>query len=137
MAGCESSPWDSPPSHLHGQKSKFFLDYDRNWTVSIYFDKINKLKLSHYTTRRRLGERYSSYSFSTSALDGGEWSTSRPGRALYPGKGPPVPIVRVQEAGWVPEPVWTHRIEEKSFHLYRRSNIDRPIVQPVARYNTD
>jgi hypothetical protein len=43
--------------------------------------------------------------FSTSALDGGEWSASRPGRALDPGRGPPVPIV--QEAGWAPEPVWT------------------------------
>jgi hypothetical protein len=63
---------------------------------------------------RRLGERkYSSYSVSTSALDGGEWSASRPGRALPPGKGPPVPIV--QEAGWAPEPVWTQRLEEKSF----------------------
>jgi hypothetical protein len=29
--------------------------------------------------------RYSSYSFSTSALDGGEWSASRPGRAFTPG----------------------------------------------------
>jgi hypothetical protein len=58
------------------------------------------------------GERtYSSYSFSTSALDGGEWSASRPVRALPPGKGPPVPIV--QEAGWAPEPVWTQRLEEK------------------------
>jgi hypothetical protein len=54
-----------------------------------------------------------SYSFSTSALDRGEWSASRPGRALAPGKGPPVPIV--QEAGWAPEPVWTQSIEEKSF----------------------
>jgi hypothetical protein len=27
------------------------------------------------------------------ALGGGEWSASRPGRALPPGKGPPVPIV--------------------------------------------
>jgi hypothetical protein len=36
--------------------------------------------------------RYSSYSFLTSALDGGEWSASRPGRALLPGKGPQVPI---------------------------------------------
>jgi hypothetical protein len=56
--------------------------------------------------------RYSSYSFSTSALDGGEWSASRPGRAFTPGKGLPVPIV--QEAGWAPEPVWTQRLEEKS-----------------------
>jgi hypothetical protein len=57
--------------------------------------------------------RYSSYSFSTWALDGGEWSASRPGRALAPGKGTPVPIV--QEAGWAPEPVWTQRLEEKFF----------------------
>jgi hypothetical protein len=59
------------------------------------------------------GGMYSSYSFTTSQLDGGEWSTSRPGRALPPGKGPPVPIV--QEAGWAPEPVSTQRLEEKSF----------------------
>jgi hypothetical protein len=33
------------------------------------------VNMSHYTPQRRLGERkYSSYSFSTSALDGGEWS---------------------------------------------------------------
>jgi hypothetical protein len=51
----------------------------------------------------------------TSALDGGEWSASRPGRALPLGKGPPVPIV--QEAGWTPEPVWTQRLEEKSSAL--------------------
>jgi hypothetical protein len=45
-----------------------------------------------------------SYSFMTSAVDGDEWSASHPDRALPPGKGPPIPIV--QEAGWVPEPVW-------------------------------
>jgi hypothetical protein len=63
-----------------------------------------------------LGERrYSSYSFLISALDGGEWSASRPGRTLPPGKGHPVPIV--QEAGWAREPVWTQRLEEKSLSL--------------------
>jgi hypothetical protein len=72
--------------------------------------------------------RYSSYSFTTSALDRGEWSESRPGRALPPGKGPPV-----QEAGWAPEPVWTQRLEEKSFVPAR----DRtPIAQPVVRHYT-
>jgi hypothetical protein len=41
-----------------------------------------------------LGERrYSSYSFLTSALEGGEWSATRPGRALPPVKEPPVPLV--------------------------------------------
>jgi hypothetical protein len=73
-----------------------------------------KVKQSRYTPWRRLGgEEYSSYSFTTSALDGDEWSASRPGRTLPPGKGPPVPIV--QEAGWAPEPVWTQRLEGKSF----------------------
>jgi hypothetical protein len=35
--------------------------------------------------------------FHLTSLDGGEWSASRPDRALAPGKGPPVPIV--QKAG--------------------------------------
>jgi hypothetical protein len=61
--------------------------------------------------QRSLGERkYSFYSFLTSALDGVEWLASRPGRALPPGKGPPVPTA--QEAGWAPEPVWTQSLEE-------------------------
>jgi hypothetical protein len=47
--------------------------------------------------------RYSPSHSLTSALEGGERSASRPGRALPPGKEPPVPTV--QEAGWVPEPV--------------------------------
>jgi hypothetical protein len=79
--------------------------------------------------------RYSSYSFSTLALDGGEWSASRSGRALAPGKGPPVPIV--QQAGWAPEPVWTQRLEEKCFGLYQESNSNRSVVQSVVRHNTD
>jgi hypothetical protein len=58
-----------------------------------------KVKLSHHTPMEAQWERmYSSYSFTT--LDGGEWSTSRPGRALLPGEGPPVPTG--QEAGWAP-----------------------------------
>jgi hypothetical protein len=37
--------------------------------------------------------RYSSYSFLTLALEGGEWSPSHPGHALPLGKEPLVPIV--------------------------------------------
>jgi hypothetical protein len=56
---------------------------------------------------------------------------SRLGRALPPGKGPPVPIV--QEAGWAPEPVWTQGLEEK----FPAPVKDRtPIVQPVVRHYT-
>jgi hypothetical protein len=43
----------------------------------------------------------------------GEWSASRPGRALPLGKGPPVPTV--QEAGWAPEPVWIQKLEGNPF----------------------
>jgi hypothetical protein len=39
-----------------------------------------------------------------SALDGGEWSASRPGR-FTPREEPLVPIG--QEAGWASESVWT------------------------------
>ena len=45
---------------------------------------------------------YSSTLSLTSVLDGGGWSTTRPGR-LSPGKDP-VPIV--WEAGWAQGPVW-------------------------------
>jgi hypothetical protein len=58
-----------------------------------------------------------------------------PAALLPPGKWPPVPIV--QEAGRAPEPVWTQRLEEKSFCLCRESNLGRPAVQPVARHYTD
>jgi hypothetical protein len=81
------------------------------------------------------GRMYSSYSVTTSALDEGEWSASRPGRALTPVKRHPVPIV--QEAGWAPELVWTQRLEKESSRLCRGSNLDRPVVQSVVRHYTD
>jgi hypothetical protein len=107
------------------QQTLYFLICTEIWTV--------KVKLSRYTPWRRLeGRRYSFYSFSISALDWGEWSASRPGRALPQGKGPPVPTV--QEAGWTPELVWTQRIEEKP----SASVGDRtPVVQSVVRHYTD
>jgi hypothetical protein len=78
-----------------------------------------------------MGERrYSSYSYLTSALDGGEWSASRLGSALPPGEEPPVPIGQ-EAAGCAPEPVWTQRLEEKSF----ASVGDRtPVVQSVVSH---
>jgi hypothetical protein len=64
----------------------------------------SKVKLSHYRPcRHEGGEEYSSYSFLTSALDGGH--------PLLPGKIPHVPTG--QEAGWALETVWTQRLEEK------------------------
>jgi hypothetical protein len=64
----------------------------------------------------------------TTALEGGEESSSRPGRSLPPGKDP-VPIV--QQAGWAPGPVWTG--EENLVTTEIRSRT----VQPVASHYTD
>jgi hypothetical protein len=75
---------------------------------------------------------YSCYSFLTSTLDGCAWTASRPGRALPPRKGPPVPIV--QEAGWAPEQVWTQRLEEKSSAPAGDRTL---IVKSVVRHYTD
>jgi hypothetical protein len=92
-----------------------------------------KVKQSRYRYAGDKGERkYSSYSFLTSALDGGAWTASRPGRALHPGKGPPVPIV--QEVGWAPEQFWTQRLEEKSFAPAGHRTL---IVTSVVRHYTD
>jgi hypothetical protein len=65
----------------------------------------------------------------TSALDGGEWSASRSGRGLPPGKGPPV--ITGQEAGWAAD----SKVKGKN---PLASAEDRTyIVQSVARHYTD
>jgi hypothetical protein len=46
------------------------------------------------------------------------------------------PGTHLQEIGWAPGPVWTQRLEEKSFCLWRGSNLDRPLVKPVATHYT-
>jgi hypothetical protein len=59
--------------------------------------------------------------FLTSALDGSEWSASRPGRFIRE-KESPVPIGH--EAGWIPEP--SGRCEEKNPCPCRESNPGSP-----------
>jgi hypothetical protein len=53
--------------------------------LTILFLKKSKTVPLHAMEVHGGERRYSSYSFLTSALDGGEWSASRPGRALPPG----------------------------------------------------
>jgi hypothetical protein len=77
------------------------------------------------------GERkYSSYSFFTWTLDVVSGQRHSPA-ALYPRESTSCSLG--QEAGWASEPVWTQRLEEKSF----ASAEDRtPLVQIVVRQET-
>jgi hypothetical protein len=78
--------------------------------------------------------RYRSYSFSTSALDRGEWSASRPGRAFIPGEMTPGTHCT---GGWVgPRAGLDTEARGKTLCPRRESNPDRPVVQPVVRHYT-
>jgi hypothetical protein len=66
-----------------------------------------------------LGMEVYLHAFLTSVLDGGEGSTSRPGRVLSEITAP-VPIG--YEAGWAPELVWTWQQRQKN-----------PITAPVGK----
>jgi hypothetical protein len=100
--------------------SNFIMDFQcfdvkfKSCMCILSYSYLCKVKQCRYTPWRLLGERrYSSHSFTTSALDGGEWSVLRLGHTLPPGKGPLLPIG--QESGWAPELVCAHRLEELSF----------------------
>jgi hypothetical protein len=64
-------------------------------------------------------------SFLTSALDGGEWLTSRPGYP-NPGTSPPEPIG--WDTGWSPEPVWTLWNREKSCSAGKLTQFFEPVT---------
>jgi hypothetical protein len=84
---------------------------------------------------RHLGERrHSSYSLSISALDGGEWSASRPGRAFTPGERTPGTH---WTGDWVgPRAGLDTQARGKILRPRRGSNPDCPVVQPVVRHYT-
>jgi hypothetical protein len=78
--------------------------------------------------------RYSSYSFTTTALDWGERSASRIGRAFIPGKRTPGTH---WTGGWMgPRAGLDTEDREKILCPCRGSNLDRPVVQPVVRHYT-
>jgi hypothetical protein len=106
-----------------------------NYTVNRHYNMIlhKSNGVSTIAMQSHRGDRkYSSYSFLTSALDGDEWSATRPVGALPPWQAPPVPIG--QETRWASVLVWTQTLQEKSF----ASAGDRtPVVQSVVRHHTD
>jgi hypothetical protein len=70
----------------------------------------------------------------TSALDGGEWSASRPGRFTPKERAPATNCI----GGWVgPRAVLDTVVKRKIPSSRRESNPRPPIVQPVAQRYTD
>jgi hypothetical protein len=84
---------------------------------------------------RCIGEwRYSSMHSLTSALDGGEWSASRPGRFTSSERSPGTYWIGC----WLgPRTVLNAVVKRKIPSPRRESNSRTPIVQPVAQRYTD
>jgi hypothetical protein len=74
------------------------------------------------------------HAFLTSALDGGEWSASRPGLFTSRERTPGTRWI----GGWVgPRAGLDAVVKRKIPSLRRKSNPRTPIVQPVAQRYTD
>jgi hypothetical protein len=77
---------------------------------------------------------YSSTHSLTSALDGGGWSASRPGRFTLTERAPSTHWI----GGWVgPSAVLGAVVKRKIPSPRRESNTGTPIVQPLAQRYTD
>jgi hypothetical protein len=97
--------------------------------------ELQMVQLSATVPWRRIGEwRYSSTHSLTTALDGGEWSASRPGRFT--------PRERAPVTHWIGDwgglrAVLDAVVKRKISSLRRVSNPRTPIVQPIAQRYTD
>ena len=114
LTSSQHSATKAPPDLLQGRESRYLLNRGlvcsrdgpvvvekRKLSCPCRFSKFGSSNSYHNRQRRsRRGVNYSSTLSLTSALDGGGWSTSRPGH-FTPGKDP-VPIL--QEAVWAPGP---------------------------------
>jgi hypothetical protein len=91
-------------------------------------------KRSSPATRHGGAWRYSSYAFLTSALDGGEWSASRPDRALPRRKTAGTHCT----GGWVGLRAGLDtEVTGKFLCPCRGPNPDSPVVQSMVRHYTD
>jgi hypothetical protein len=99
------------------------------------YSKSKHSKLTLTTPWRRIGEwGYSSTHSLTSALDGGEWSASRPGRFTPWERAPGTHWI----GGWAGSGAVLDAVVKRKIPKPRReSNTTTPIVQPVAQRYTD
>jgi hypothetical protein len=134
----------SPYSEIKQQTKKLWNFYTRLWSSSQQACGIMKMSILSTLTKARLNVesikgvledwRHSSTHSLTSALDGGEWSASRPGRFITKERAPGSHWI----GGWVgPSAVLDTVMKRKIPSPHRKSNPRTPIVQPVAQRYTD
>jgi hypothetical protein len=88
----------------------------------------------HHAMKAYWEWRYSSTHSLTSALDGGDWSASRPGRFTLRERVPGTHWI----GGWMdPRSVLDTVVKRKISSPRQESNSRTPIVQPVAQRYTD
>jgi hypothetical protein len=117
---------------LHRFHFKCFLTYLELDSSRIRIQVKVKLSLcltKHHAMKTYWEWRYSSTHSLTSALDGGEWSASHPGRFI-----PRERAARTHSiGGWVSPKSCLDTVSKGKFPSPRReSNPDHPLVQPVA-----
>jgi hypothetical protein len=129
---CSTRGWTV--SYLKNLAVKIWMK-ETTWSGLRYENDIQvevkaKIKAVPLHATKTLGERrYSPYSFSTSALDGGECSASCLGE-----RNPGTHCT----GGWVgPRACLDTEARGKIRCLYQGSNLDRLVVQLVARHYTD
>jgi hypothetical protein len=103
VRGSEDDPHGLQPKW----QRRLNISYCTAWAKSHYISAV-KVKLSLCLVKHHVKNMYSEVEVQlhvlASALDGGEWWISLPGRFI-PSQKPPVTIG--QKVGWAPEPVWT------------------------------
>jgi hypothetical protein len=142
-------PWDSRPLSLYWGRfsvntcllysSIILLSHRTIHCLSSanFFTRITSIlthKQSHNTPVEAQGKiRYSSYSFTTLGLDGS--GQRRAPAALFPGERTPRYPLDKRLSG--PHSRSGLRGCRKILCLWRRSNLDRPVIQSIARLCTD
>jgi hypothetical protein len=109
--------------------------------VATELEGSNKVKVKlplcltkHHSMKTYWGVEVLLHAFLTSALDGGEWSASRPGRFTPRERAPGTHSI----GGWVgPRAVLNAMVKREIPSPCRKSNPRTPIVQPIAQRYTD
>jgi hypothetical protein len=108
--------------------------YTGSITIHLYLQYINKNSKATTPRRHILGVEIQLHTYLNLAVDGDEWSASRPDRFTPKERAPGIHWI----GGWVgPRAVLYTVLKRKIPSSHRESNPDHPIVQPTVSRYTD